>query len=158
MLSWCFFSLSFLVLTFTDLEYDFHLHLMSQFDENWCRGLLKSPRGETVRNQLTKNNESVFIIMVLRRHFGLQFFKHPAGIILSTCIVCTTLSDGGWGEGGGWTSNQIFKKGVLTGPQFLDRACWKRVGDLFQGRRGKDYNFYIKSKLKSEIFTDKRSL
>ena len=112
-----------------------------------------------MRNQLTKNNESVFIIMVLRRLFGLQFFKHPAGIVLSTCIVCTTLSDGGWGEGrgGGVNLQPNFKKGVLKGPQFLDGACWKRVGDLFQGRGGKDCNFYIKSKLKSEIFTDKRS-
>ena len=67
-----------------------------------------------MRNQLTKNNESVFIIMVLRRLFGLQFFKHPAGIVLSTCIVCTTLSDGGWGEGrgGGEPPTKFQKRGL----------------------------------------------
>ena len=71
-----------------------------------------------MRNQLTKNNESVFIIMVLRRLFGLQFFKHPAGIVLNTCIVCTTFSAWRWGVGGGggggWVNLQPnFQKGGL---------------------------------------------
>ena len=49
--------------------------------------------------------------------------------------------------------NQIFKKGGLTGPQFLEGACWERGGDFFQGA----CNFHI-NKLKSEIFNNKKSL
>ena len=30
------------------------------------------------------------------------------------------------------TSYQIFKKGGLTGPQFLQGGCWERGGDFFQ--------------------------
>ena len=47
-------------------------------------------------------------------------------------------------EGGG--------RGGLTGPQLLDGGCWEREGDFFQG----GCNFYIKDKLKSEIFNDKK--
>ena len=42
--------------------------------------------------------------------------------------------------------------GGLTGPQFLEGGCWERGGDFFQG----GCNFYIKDKLKSEIFNDKK--
>ena len=42
----------------------------------------------------------------------------------------------------------------LTRPQVLEGGCWERRGDFFQG----GCNFYIKNKLKSEIFNDKRSL
>ena len=34
--------------------------------------------------------------------------------------------------GGGWASNQIFKKVGLTGPQLLEGGCWER-GVTFQG-------------------------
>ena len=37
------------------------------------------------------------------------------------------------GERGGWTSNQIFKKGGLKGPQFLEGVTGKEGGDFFQG-------------------------
>ena len=40
--------------------------------------------------------------------------------------------------------------GVLTGPQLLEGGCWERRGHFFQG----GCNFYIKS----EIFSDKKSL
>ena len=53
---------------------------------------------------------------------------------------------------GGWMSCQIFKKGVLTGPQFLEGGCWEKGGNLFQ----EGCSFYIKNKLKSEIFNDKK--
>ena len=44
---------------------------------------------------------------------------------------------------GGWTSNQIFKKGGgLTGPQVLERVAWKEGGDFFQGGGG--CNFHTK--------------
>ena len=43
--------------------------------------------------------------------------------------------------------------GVVTGSQFLERGCWEREGD-FQG----GCSFYIKNKLKSEIFNDKNVL
>ena len=39
------------------------------------------------------------------------------------------------GEGGG-ASYQIFKKGGLTGSQFLEWRCWEREGDFFQGGGG----------------------
>ena len=32
----------------------------------------------------------------------------------------------------GVESYQIFKKGGLTGSQYLDGGCWKRGGDFFQ--------------------------
>ena len=35
-------------------------------------------------------------------------------------------------ERGGWAYFQIFKKGGLTGPQFLEGAGGKEVGHLFQ--------------------------
>ena len=57
---------------------------------------------------------------------------------------------------GSWASNQIFKKGEggLTGPQVLERGCWERGGWLFSREGG--CNFYVKNKLKSEIFNDKK--
>ena len=58
------------------------------------------------------------------------------------------------GGGRGWDSNQVFKKGGLTGPQLLEGVAGKEGGDFFQG----GCNFHIKNKLKSEIFNDKKSL
>ena len=46
----------------------------------------------------------------------------------------------GWGWGAGGVSYQIFKKGGLTGPQFLEEVAGKEWGDLSQER----CNFYIK--------------
>ena len=43
------------------------------------------------------------------------------------------------------------KSGGLTGPQLLERGCWERGGDFFQG----GCNLHKKNKLKSEIFNDK---
>ena len=57
----------------------------------------------------------------------------------------------GWGVG---VSYQIFKKGGLTGPQFLEEVAGKEWGDLSQGH----CNFYIKKPRKSEIFNDKKGL
>ena len=45
----------------------------------------------------------------------------------------------GGGEEGGWASNQIFKKGGLTGPQLLEGGAGKELG----------CNFHIKNELKS---------
>ena len=57
--------------------------------------------------------------------------------------------------GGGLNLLPKFQKGGdLSGPQLLEGGCWERGGDFFQG----DCNFYIKNKLKSEIFNDKKSL
>ena len=51
----------------------------------------------------------------------------------STYIVCTHLLPEGW------VSNQIFKKGGLTGSKFLEGGCWKRRGDFFEeGEGGKN--------------------
>ena len=50
--------------------------------------------------------------------------------------------------GGGWASNQIFKKGGA------DKTSTFRGGGFFQG----GCNFHIKNKLKSEKFNDKKSL
>ena len=65
-----------------------------------------------------------------------------------------------WGGGGSWTSNQILKikGGGLTGPQVLEGSCWERVGYLFSRGGREACNFHIKTKLKSEIFNDKKSL
>ena len=50
------------------------------------------------------------------------------------------------GGGGG------FKKEGFNGISILEGGCWERGSDFFQ----KGYNFYIKNKLKSEIFKDKK--
>ena len=50
---------------------------------------------------------------------------------------------------------QFAKKGGLTGPQFLDGGSWKSEGANFF-RAG--CSFYVKNKLKLEIFSDKKSL
>ena len=47
-------------------------------------------------------------------------------------IVCTPALSAG--EGGVWTSNQIFKKGgSLTGPQLLEGVAWKEAVTFFRG-------------------------
>ena len=40
----------------------------------------------------------------------------------------------------------------MTGPEFLDEGCWESGGLIFSG----GCKFYIKNKLKSEIFNDKK--
>ena len=59
---------------------------------------------------------------------------------------------------GGWTSYQIFKKevGDLTGFQFLEGIAKKEGRDFFHGVR--KCSFYIKNKLKSEVFNNKISV
>ena len=55
----------------------------------------------------------------------------------------------------GWVVYYIFKReGYLTGSPFLVEGCWERGGWPFSG----GCIFYIKSKLKSEIFNDEKSL
>ena len=49
-----------------------------------------------------------------------------------------------WGGG--------FKKEGFNGISILEGGCWERGSDFFQ----KGYNFYIKNKLKSEIFKNKK--
>ena len=51
--------------------------------------------------------------------------------------------------------NQIFKKDGLDGIPFFRGGCWERGGWLFSGEF---CSFYIKNKLKSEIFNDKKGL
>ena len=46
------------------------------------------------------------------------------------------------------------KRGGLTRPQLSEEVAGKEGDDFFQG----GCNFYIKNKLKSEIFNDKKSL
>ena len=55
--------------------------------------------------------------------------------------------------GGGGTSYQIFEKGLDRTSTFREGLVGKR-GVFFQG----GCNFYIKDKLKSKIFNDKKSL
>ena len=44
--------------------------------------------------------------------------------------------------------------GGFTGSQFLEGGCWERGGSLLSG----GCSFYIKNKIKSEIFNDGKSL
>ena len=62
-------------------------------------------------------------------------------------ILCTSP----FFAGGGWISNQIFRKGSLTRPQLLERRCWEIGGDFFQG----SCNFYIKKKKLKYLMTKK---
>ena len=51
---------------------------------------------------------------------------------------------------------QISSASKLTGTQFLEGVNLERGGDFFQ--RGGGCSFYVKNKLKSEIFNNKKSL
>ena len=43
---------------------------------------------------------------------------------------------------------------ILGMISILEKGCWERGGHLFQG----DFSFFLKNKLKSEIFNDKKNL
>ena len=49
------------------------------------------------------------------------------------------------------------KRGDLEGSQFLEEVAGKERGDYFHGGWGEGGSFYIKNKLKSAIFNDKKS-
>ena len=93
------------------------------------------------------DDPELLIIAILHGSLIVQRFSQK---LLLDSIVCTTPF-----LLGGWTSNQIFKKGGagLTGPQLLERVAGKE-GWLFSWGWG--CNFHIKNKLKSEIFNDKK--
>ena len=57
--------------------------------------------------------------------------------------------------GGGEPPTKFSKRrGGLDRALIFSGGCWGRGGDLFEG----GCNFYIKHKLKSEIFNDKKRL
>ena len=60
----------------------------------------------------------------------------------------------GWGWGV-QPPTKFSKRRGLTGTQLLEGGCWERGGDFFQG--GLQFS-HKKSKLKSDIFSDKKSL
>ena len=69
--------------------------------------------------------------------------------IIYSCIVCTPFS------AEKVESRSNFKKGEgmgLTESQFLEGDFWERGGGFFHG----SCSFYIKNKLKSEIYIDKK--
>ena len=68
----------------------------------------------------------------------LAFYRSLIVYTLHRCHKLSAVLVEGGGEGGGeweggWISNQIFKKGALTGPLFLEEGCWEREGWLFLG-------------------------
>ena len=80
-------------------------------------------------------------------YFALDHSVHPPPPPPPSSSFCL----GGWGGGGCLASNQILKKGGggLTGSKFLERGVLGKRGlAFFLG----DCSFYIKNKLKSEIF------
>ena len=82
-------------------------------------------------------------------------FESRNSLKLSFTIVCTPPFC--WE--GFEPPTKFSKRRDLTGPQFLDRVCLERGVFLFRGGRGGGCcNFYIKNKVKSEIFNDKKSL
>ena len=62
-------------------------------------------------------------------------------------------SKSAWGDGLPTKSSK--SEWGLTGSELVEEGCWERRSDFFQGGSCK---FYIKSKLKSEIFNDKKIL
>ena len=64
------------------------------------------------------------------------------------------LLGGVWGWGGVESQTKFSKRRVFTGSQFLRGGYWEKGGDFFQG----GCSFYIKYKLKYEIFNNKKSL
>ena len=56
-----------------------------------------------------------------------------------------------------WTSHQIFKKGRgLNRTLTIEWGLWERGGEWVSFFEGGGCNFYIKNKLKSEIFNGKK--
>ena len=83
---------------------------------------------------------------------GLQK-RHILGQVYIVCIVPPAILLGGW------TSNQILKKGEDLTLIFVGGLVGKRGGELFESEGSCNLcNFYVKDKLKSEIFNDKKSL
>ena len=62
-------------------------------------------------------------------------------------------SKSAWGDGHPTKSSK--REWGLTGSELVEEGCWERGSHFFQGG---GYKFYIKSKLKSEIFNDKNIL
>ena len=60
--------------------------------------------------------------------------------------------------GGGVEPPTNFQKGGLEKTLSFRRGWWETGGDLFEGGGNGVCNFYIKNKLKSGIFNDKKSL
>ena len=52
----------------------------------------------------------------------------------------------------GWASYQFLKKSDLVGSQFSELGYWERGGEFFKG----GCSFYMKNKLKSEVFNEKK--
>ena len=90
------------------------------------------------------------IISQKRRSFPLEITAER-GLWYGLIIVCTTP----FCKEGSWASNHIFKKGVLTRTQHLQKVAGKEGGGIFF--KG-SCNFLIKNKLKSKIFNDEKSL
>ena len=80
--------------------------------------------------------KSLVVLVQLLLHGNRTILRHIVHPPSSFC----------WGGGGG------FKKEGFNGISILEGGCWERGSDFFQ----KGYNFYIKNKLKSEIFKDKK--
>ena len=95
-------------------------------------------------------HHQLILVSLVQRGLGENCGSHME---LKIFIVCTPTPPP-FLLGGGWTSYQIFKKGSLIGPQLLEGGWWERSEWLFSG----GCNFYIKDKVKSEIFNDKKSL
>ena len=94
-------------------------------------------------------------VVSVTKSVGNKFSKSLMGWerVAECYSVHPSLSAGG-GGGGGELPTKFQKRG-LTGLQFLEGGCWERGGDFFQGRV---CNFSMRSKLKSGIFNEKKSL
>ena len=97
-------------------------------------------------------NISIYVLSItqisqkLRTHFTTFTFKEKTQL-------ARPLSPGGMGKRVE-PPTKFSKWGDFTGSQFLEVGCWQKGGDLFQG----GCSFYIKYKLKSEIFNDEETL
>ena len=57
-----------------------------------------------------------------------------------------------------WAFGQIFRKGGVDRISIFSEGCWEQQGDILQEGMGVGCSFYIKNKLNSEIFKNKKSL
>ena len=87
------------------------------------------------------------------------YFYSGLGLLKIVTIVCIPpfcWRDGGWGL----SLRPKFQKkgGGLTGSQFLEEVGGKEKGDFFQGAGGRAVgcSFFIKNKLKSQVFNDRK--
>ena len=121
-----------------DMNYQVSLTL------SWRRSVSYRNQSIDLRNQILRHERvKQLVSKSTYSWFNIHHFSYYAPLPLSA------------GGRGVELPTQFSKKVDLTGPQFLERVAEKERVTFFRGVGGR-CNFYIKNKLRSEIFNDKK--